>query len=308
MAENISMKEGYMYGEWRKAINAAANINVSSSMYTAGAVHNEEVAKKIGMRGGVVAGTVHHDLFAPILLKMFGQRWFEQGTLSMFFLYALLQDEKVRAVVQLPPANAKDVQVETWLESEDGHKVGEGTISIGNPGVKSHLQAMELKSSPKEERRITKDIDVGYEIPMGDITVKKEDDGISFVVNDIASPKRTFANLEDKIPWYEGNSPWGNAIVPLSWIYGLIRLSLPYKTQGVGFFGANEIKFIDGPIKIDVPYKFKFKVVAVGVTSKTEYLWHDAQIFDSTGQKLIATGRHMTRWMKAGSPLYPEIK
>lgn len=301
-------KEGFVYGEWRKAINAAANINVQSSMYTAGAVHNEEVAKKIGMRGGVVAGTVHHDLFAPVLQKMFGQRWFEQGTLSMFFLYALLQDEKVRAVVQMPPKNTKDAQVEVWLESADGHRVGEGTVSIGNPKAQSHLQTMEIKNSPKEERRILRDIEIGYEIPMGDVIVKQEPGGLSFVVNGTESPARTLANLEDKIPWYEGNSPWGSAIVPLSWVYGLIRLSLPYKTQGVGFFGANEIKFINGPILINVPYKFKFKVVAVGVTSKTEYLWHDAQIFDGDGKKLIATGRHMTRWMKAGSPLYPEIK
>jgi hypothetical protein len=306
MADN--KKEGYVYGEWRKAINAAANVDVKASMYTAGAVHNEEVAKKVGMRGGVVAGTVHHDLFAPILLKMFGQRWFEQGTLSMFFMYALLQDEKLRAVVQIPPKNAKDAQVEVWLESEDGHRVGEGTVSIGNPKVKSHLQAMELKSSPKEERRILKDLEIGWEIPMGDAMVKQEADGVSFVVNGTSSPPRGLSHLEDTIPWYKGNTPWGSAIVPLSWVYGLMRLTLPFKTQGVGFFGADEIKFVNGPIRVDVPYKFKFKVIAAGATSKTEYLWQDAQVFDSTGKKLVATGRHMTRWMKAGSPLYPEIK
>lgn len=299
MAEN--KKEGYVYGEWRKAINAA-------SAAGAGSVHDDETGKKIGMRGGVVAGTVHHNLFAPILLKTFGQRWFEQGTLSMFFLYAMLQDEKLRAVVQMPPKNAKDVQVEVWLESEDGHRVGEGTASIGNPKVKSHLQAMELKSSPKKERRILKDVEVGFELPMGDAMVKQEADGPIFIVNKTSTPPRKLSSLEDTIPWYTGNSPWGTAVIPLSWVYGLMRFTLPFKVQGVGFFGADEIKFVNGPIMFDVPYKFKFKVVAVGVTSKTEYLWTDAQIFDSTGKKIIAAGRHMTRLMKAGSPLYPEIK
>jgi hypothetical protein len=299
MAE--SKKEGYVYGEWRKAINAASGAG-------AGSVHDDETGKKIGMRGGVVAGTVHHDLFAPVLLKVFGQRFFEQGTLSMFFLYAMLQDEKLRAVVQMPPKNAKDAQVEVWLESEDGHRVGEGTVSIGNPKVKSHIQSMELKSSPKEERRILKELEVGWEIPMGDIMVKQETEGISFVVNGKPSPIRNLSHLEDTIPWYKGNTPWGHAIVPLSWTYGLMRLTLPFKTQGVGFFGADEIKFVNGPIMVDVPYKFKFKIIAAGVTSKTEYVWQDAQVFDSTGKKLITTGRHMTRWMKAGSALYPEIK
>lgn len=287
MSDVITTKDGYMYGEWRKAINAAA-VRTES-------IHDDSVGKKVGMRGGVVAGTVHHDLFAPVALKAFGQRWFEHGSISLFFTYALLQDEELRAIVQVPPKGTKDTQVEARLESRDGHKVAEGTISVGNPKVKSHLQAMELTNSPHEEQRILKSFEVGMEVPQNDITITRKD------------VEEKLPGCEDTIPWYTSNSPWGGTIVPISIVYRLAYISSQLNLQSVGFFGANEIRFVNGPVMVDVPYITKGKITAVGVTSKTEYFWHDSQIYEKKTNKLVATVRHMNRFMKAGSPLYPEV-
>jgi len=284
---DVTIKDGYLYGEWRKAINAAATMKES--------IHDDSVGKKVGMRGGVVAGTVHHDLWAPVALKAFGQRWFEHGSISLFFTYALLAGEELRAIIKVPPKDAKDVQVEARLESLDGHKVAEGTMSVGNPKEKTHLQAMELTSSPKEERRILKDFEVGMDMPQNEVTITQKE-----VVEKLA-------NLEDIVPWYSSDSPWGGTIVPNSWIYRFAHMPRDAGVQGVGFFGANEIQFVNGPVKADVPYVCKGKIIAVGVTSKTEYFWHDSQIYDKKTNKLVATVRHMNRFMKAGSPLYPEI-
>ena len=57
----------------------------------------------------------------------------------------------------------------------------------------------------------------------------------------------------------------------------------------------------------DVSYIVKSKIAAVGVTGKTEYFWHDTELYEKESNKLVATIRHMMRYMKAGSPLYPEI-
>lgn len=284
---DVTIKDGYMYGEWRKAINAAAKMKES--------IHDDSVGKKVGMRGGVVAGTVHQDIWGPIALKAFGQRWFEQGTVSLFFTYALLAGEELRGIVKVPPKDAKDALVEARLESLDGHKVAEGTISIGNPKEKTHLQAMELTSSPKEERRILKDFEVGMDMPVNEGTITS------------AEVEEKFSSLEDTVPWYSGKSPWGGAIAPSSWIYRLAHMPRDSGVKGVGFFGANELHFINGPVMCDVAYVCKGKIAAVGVTSKTEYFWHDSQIFEKKTNKLIAAIRHMNRFMKAGSPLYPEI-
>jgi hypothetical protein len=285
MAEAILTKEGYISGEWRKAINAAAHM--------VGSIHDDAVGKKVGMRGGVVAGTMHLDLFPPILVKTFGQRWFEQGTISLYFTYALLHGEELRVVMQAPPKREKDVQVETQLEARDGRIVARGTVSVGNPNEKTYLQTLELQSSPREELRILRELEVGWETPLQDVSETK------------SALEKSLENCEDLVDWYSGKSPWGSAILPPSHTARLMQVRVPAK--GVAFYGTNELHYLGGPVKVGVLYQTRGKIIAVGVTSKTEYYWFESQLYEKASHKLVAVMRHMTRYMKAGSPLYPEI-
>ncbi len=304
MTEGTLSKEGYMYGEWRKAINFAElrgtpgfpGIDQPRQVSTVGSIHVEEVAKNVGMRGAVVAGTMHLDLFPPVLLKAFGQRCFEIGSISMFYTYAVLHGEELRAVVKVPPKGASDAQVEARLELRDGRVVAQGTVAVGDPKEKSYVQAIKLESSPKEERRILKGLEVGDEMPPHDELAES------------AVQRKWVPFLEDSLDWHSGRSPWGNAIVPPSRQMHMMRFELPVHPPGVGFFGSTEIRYLNGPVKADVPYQVKSKIIAVGVTSKTEYWWIDSQLYEKASNKLVAQMRHMTRYMKAGSPLYPEAK
>lgn len=286
MSEKMMSQEGNILGEWRIAVNAAASMVHS--------IHDDAVGKKVGMRGGVVAGTMHLDLFPPVFLKTFGQRSFEQGAISLFFTYALLDGEEVRVIMQ-PPEEKNDALVETQLQSRDGHLVARGTLSVGNPKETSYLRTLELKSSPRDEMRILKEIEVGWESPFKDILATDDD---------LAERAK---NSEDTVEWNSGKSPWGPAILLPSHVARLMQITLPFQTEGVAFYGANELRYVNGPVKVNTPYKVKNKIIAAGVTSKTEYFWFDTQMFDQESDKLIAEMRHMTRFMKAGSPLYPEI-
>lgn len=287
MSDSVLIKEGYVYGEWRKAINAAANMVDS--------IHDDRVGKRVGMRGGVVAGTMHLDLFPPVLAKTFGQRWFEQGTISLYFTYALLHGEEVRVVMQAPPKGDRDVQVETRLESPDGRLVARGTVSMGNAKEKPYLQTLELESSPREELRILKELEVGWEMPLSDVSETKDELG------------KSLKNCEDTVEWYSGKSPWGPAILPPSHTARLMQVRVPFEAKGVAFYGANELRYLNGPVKVDMPYQTKGKIIAVGATSKTEYYWFESQLYEKASNKLVAAMCHMTRYMKAGSSLYPEV-
>jgi len=287
MSDELMNQEGNILGEWRKAVNAAASMVHS--------IHDDSVGKKVGMRGGVVAGTMHLDLFPPVLLKTFGQKSFEQGAISLFFTYALLDGEEVRVIMQPPPEGEKDVIVETRLESKDGQRVARGTLSMGNPKEASYLRTLEVKNSPRDEMRILKEIEVGWESPFKDVLATEDN---------LAGRVK---NSEDTVEWNFGESPWGPAILPPSHVARLMQITLPFKTEGVAFYGANELRYVNGPVKVNTPYKVKNKIIAAGVTSKTEYFWFDAQMFEQDSDKLIAEMRHMTRFMKAGSPLYPEV-
>lgn len=313
MSEDILLKEGVMYGPWRKAINDFTpesrpvlrnlfknpqnplNIHIDAAAKRDVSIHDDAQGKKVGMRGGVVAGIQHLDLFAPLLVKAFGQKCFETGSISMFYTYALLNGEEVRAAIKVPPA-AKDIQVEAWAESLDGHTVAKGTVSSGNPPEKPALQALEIESSPQEELRILKGLKVGYEIP------PREEEMSSVVL------KQWVPHLENSIDWYSKKTPWGMPIAPLSRVMDFMQVVMPFQTQATGFFGATEIRFLNGPVKADTVYKATGKVIAVGVTSKTEFYWFDSVLYEKNRNQPVAAVRHMNRFMKAGSALYPEMK
>jgi hypothetical protein len=262
---------------------------------TVGSIHENNIAQKIGMRGGVVAGVIHLDLFPPLMLKAFGKKWFENGSLSMFYTYATLHGEELRALLQIPPQDRDDVQVEARLESKEDRLVARGSASTGSPPENSYLRAMDIKSSPVKDRRIFKELDVGYEPAPREVRMDSSElmEGAEF--------------REDSIEWNFGESPWGNPIVPPSVTFSMMRVSPPFLPAGVGFYGATEIRYINGPVMADVPYETRGKIIAVGVTSKTEYFWFDSQLYEKKSGALIAEIRHMTRSMKAGSPFYPEL-
>src|ERR1700689_5911702 len=131
MNAEIGLSDHTFVGPLRPSFNNASKV--------AGSIHDDATATKLGFRGGTVAGSIHLELFPPLLLKAFGQRWFERGTISLYFLNAATDREAVRAFVKEPPLDATDAQVDIWIERDDGMRVAEGTASVGNPEEPSAL-------------------------------------------------------------------------------------------------------------------------------------------------------------------------
>jgi hypothetical protein len=263
-------------------------------------IHNDATAHKVGMRGGTIPGTIHLSLFAPLMLQIFGKRWFETGNLSLYYTFATTDLEEVRAVVKMPSTDAKDIQMEARVEMRDGKVVAKGTIAVGEPKELSYIQALELKNSDPDELRILAGFKVGGELRSRDIVFTQEqvDKGLPAIT--------------DHIDYYKGKSPWGNSILSPTAMYNFMALGSysldAEKVQAVPFYGATEIRNINGPVLIGVPYESTGKIICVGVSKRTEYFWHDSFLKEKESGKLVATIRHMNRFMKAGSPLYKENK
>jgi hypothetical protein len=288
VSDEITIEKGQMLGAWREGINAARNMT--------GSIHDNAMAQRIGMRGGTVAGTVHLDLFAPLVQKAFGKSWFEQGSVSMFYTFATLDKEEIRLVMDEPPKGKKAAQVKAHVEMHDGKVVMEGTVAVGDSKEPTRLQNVEMKDAPREELRILAGINVGEEIGPKDVMATPE--GVT----------ARFENLEDTIDWYKDASPWGPPIVPLSSLFGLIHIYPNQSFKGVPFFGATEIRMYNGPAKVGVQYRAVNKIKSIGTGGRTELFWVDGWLYEKGSDKLVATMRHLNRYMKAGSPLYPEIK
>ena len=294
MSHHFEIKDGYMYGPWRNAYNDARDME--------GSIHEDTMAQKAGMRGGAVVGITHLNLFPPLLLEAFGQRWFEHGCLSIFYTYALVHGEQLRAVIGVPPEGANDVQVEAWLETPDGKTVGKGTTSMGNLKEPSYIRGLELESARPEDMRIMADAMVGDPLPSREVTVTQE------TMDNTLRVIRGYG--DEPLDWYTGDSPWGGAIIPPSAVYGAMTEGPDHKYTASGdevsFFGATEIRFMNGPVKANVPYKNGGEIICLGASPKTEFFWFDAYLDDKDSGNRVAEMRHLTRFMKSVSSAWKE--
>src|SRR5262249_43622445 len=91
-------------GAWQQPVNLWQGAENS--------IHTDSVARRVGMRGGTIPGSVHLSHFVPILDGLFGDRWLTTGSISMYYPYATTDREDVRAIVKAPPANVDDVQLD----------------------------------------------------------------------------------------------------------------------------------------------------------------------------------------------------
>ena len=291
MSDDITIKNGYLYGGWREPRNLWRDLKTS--------IHDDSVAHKVGMRGGTIPGTIHLSLFPPLTLKIFGDRWFEKGSLSLYYTFATTDREKVRAIIAQPPEGVSDVQVEAKIEMPDGKIVAKGTVSVGNPKELSYLQSLDLKNSKPEELRILSNFKPGYEFKSRDLLITQEavDNGLE--------------SITDPLDYYKGNSPWGSSILSPTAMNRVMALGAELTSTAalgaVAFYGATEIQNINGPVKVGVPYMVNGKIVCVGASPKTEYFWYDSILEEKETGRQIAKMRHMNRYMKASSPLYQTV-
>ena len=170
--------------------------------------------------------------------------------------------------------------------------VGKGTASVGEPKEVSALKALELKSSDSGEPRILIGLKAGDELPSRDVLITQE------YVN------RRLEITTDPMDWYKGESPWGGTILPPRTMFDALALLPSRKIEAVSFYGATELRNVNGPVKVGVSYRASGKIVFVGTSPKTEYYWYDSWLEEKDSGKRVAEMRHMIRFMKASSPLY----
>jgi hypothetical protein len=289
MNSEIELRDHVFVGALRRSVNNARNV--------AGSIHDDATATKLGFRGGTVAGSIHLELFPPLLLKAFGERWFERGTISMYFLNATTDREAVRAFLKEPPLDATDAQVDIWIEREDGMRVAEGTASIGSPDEPSALLRRPLDRFDAGQLRILGGLKAG----------DRFDECDAFLAKDAMTARMKV--ITEPLEWYTKPSPWGGAIAtPAAMVQLLYSQSIATLRgtlgRAVGLFGAIELRNINGPVMVERPYRVSGSIVALGQSPKTEYMWFETALNEA--DKRVAEMRMLLRFMKASSPLYKD--
>ncbi len=305
MGSEITVREGHCYGPLRAPANPGRE--------TSGNIHSEEDARRLGFRGGLVAGSIHMEQFAPVLVRAFGERWLEQGSLSLYFLTPTLHDEEVRAIVGVPAEGAADAQVEAWAERSTGERICEGTASVGQPPEPTALQARQLDRHPAGDLRILAEAHAGDAFPVVETRVAQE------------ALDQRLAVITEPMPWYTDPSRWGGLVpTAVNQVNALIQPAYAYlegrRAGAIGLYGAIELRNVSGPMLVEKTYRAGGTLLHAGDTPKTEYLWFDTWAEDpsagsgqapsaplraGSGQR-VAEMRMMLRFMKASSPLYQE--
>jgi hypothetical protein len=278
-----------------------------------GGIHDDATAQGLGFRGGTIAASAHLDTFVPVLLDVFGEDWFRTGSLSMYFRHATTDGEPTHALVELPDAvphddnllggnwqnetlvPLRDAQIRAVIELSDGTLVGEGTASVGSPNEPTELDARDLRHDPSAAR-ILADVSLGE--VLGPFTA---------AVDGARVAQGCEHRITEALDWYRGASPFGGAIAPPSALIDLFAnvagdALLPRLGQAVGMWGAMEVRHHHGPLFVDHPYDVTITIASIGDSPKTEILWYDAEARD--GEKLVASARILSRFVKASSPLY----
>ncbi|GBD24668.1 hypothetical protein HRbin29_02350 [bacterium HR29] len=280
---------GVLVGPWREPRNEAADQR--------GSIHDDETARRLGFRGGTVAGSIHLEQFPPSFLRLWGPRWFERGSISAYFRNATTDREAVRTYVRIPD-RTDDVQTEIWMEDREGRQVLEGTASVGDPGAPTRLAQLLASQRTGGDVRILGHLAPGTELPPVPTRLPLE------------AGEQRMRVITEPLPWYATESPWGGPIATPALV---VRAMRPVEQgmdlrrhRAVGLFGAIELRFLAGPVFLGRDYQVRGRLVAIGETPKSEFAWYEAVLFEPESGRDVAAMLMMLRFMKASSPLWQD--
>ena len=151
-AFNYEERDGVLVGPVRAPRNSAKHLG-------AGSIHDDATAQKLGFRGGTVAGSLHMEQFPPLLVAAFGEDWLRTGGLSLYFKYATTDNEPVQAFVRTPASDGQRTDV--WMDDAQGHRVADGTASLGGPDPDSTVRQRLAAMPAPEDLRILADVKAG---------------------------------------------------------------------------------------------------------------------------------------------------
>jgi len=272
---------------WRRPTNTSADEK--------GGIHDDDTAQKLGFDRGTVAGSLHMEQFPPLLIEHFGQDWWRQGNLSLYFKQATFDGEPVRAFLEAE----SDIRAKVWMENEAGDLIMSGTAALGEDST-SEIQTRLQKVRPPSDLRMLSRVVPGKPSPT--LKVRANDAAIDERLKVITEPMNLYTDDSQQ------NKMWGGRVLPIAPFVHLFRgveLEIaPINGDYVGLYGAIEVQYLNGPIVSNTDYQLNGQAIAVSESPKTEVLWYEATLSDLESSQPIARMIKMDRLMKDASPLW----
>ncbi len=267
-------------GDFRAPRNMAHEIK--------GSIHDDVTASKLGFRGGTVAGSIHMDQFVPGLLSLYGDAWFETGSISLYFTQATVDAELVRATVEPGAERAR-----LTMHNETGALICQGTATVDHDPRSELARRLEDQTSAEPQTlRILREMAVGD--VHRDLPVRVAPEALTTALETITEP----------LPAYRDD-----LVLPPSHLVRLAHMtrdavmSKSAKPQ-VGLFGALEVEQLAGPLRAGVDYLARTQVLKLSESPKAENVWYEVIFTGRDGGPDLGRVLYLLRLLKGSSPLW----
>jgi hypothetical protein len=246
--------DGMLIGAWKTPVNIAAHAE--------GSIHNDETAKQLGLEGGWIAGSIHLEQFAPLLLERFGPYWLNAGTMSAHFRNATLSGQPVRAMLGTADPGTRFAGVR--MEDEAGRVVCEGVAFTGEPGAVTPIRKRLAANHAATPGPLLSDVEIGRKVE--NIPSMIPESRLAQDLPGITAPIAAYAS---------GALPANLSIDALRAVEPHL-VALP--SGCVGLYGSIELQMLNGPIEAGIDYTCNGEVLCVGQTPRTETLWYSSEL------------------------------
>ena len=256
-------------------------------------IHDDDMAEKLGFRAGPIEGPTHFSQFVPLLAELWGNEWFETGCLSAHYRNMVVEGEEVRAFVERPVADARQVRIRA--EKADGTEVLIGTASVGEPTGSSEIESRLARLRPPEQLVILNEQEVGMKGAEVENVRMDPDQSMGHLYP--FSLNQKLEVITEPSPWYSeetaARSPWGRAVIPLEMVsvlgnYLSRKSGFPSRGPAVGLFAGQQIRMVRGPLFVGEDYVMDREIVALSESRRTESSWVRTSIRDPGSGELRA--------------------
>ncbi len=242
-------------------------------------VHDDETAAKLGLAGAPIEGPTHFSQIDPLATRHWGQTWFERGCVSSHFLNMVVEGEQVRPTFE--PVTSTLARI--GAEKHDGTPVLTGTASIGRGDVTELDERLQRQGDPGV-LHIVDQLEIGMVVEVPEPVAMGFDDHNGNLYPFTLAQK--LERITERCSWFlpGGDSPWGRPIVPTEMISVIAHRSnvhFPVRGPAIGLFIDLEVRFVDGPVFVDQPYRVEHTLVGLGQTKRVESYWTESTIIDA---------------------------
>ena len=253
-------------------------------------IHDDKMAEDLGFPGAPIEGPTHFSQFVPLLHEVFGDDWFTKGCISAHYQNMVVEGEEVQTMVEKAPNSSGMVAI--FAQKRDGTPVLTGTASLGPDYGETELDKRISKLRPSSQLVILSDLRVGQKGAGNPEAVRMD---IDQHMGDMYpfSNKQKLEKITENHEFYEGDTPWGGAVIPLEMISVLTNYTSDrsgFRTKGpaIGLFAGQQIKMIDGPLMIGKDYLLEREIIALSESRRTESYWTLTRVLCADSKKLKA--------------------